>query len=97
MDESIPIACSLDAEGQVQRGRDFAGLRPQSLTRVDGGLVAEYAAADEAAVTAFADAERACCPFLDIRVDRRGDAVLLRISGPEEAAPIIDGFLSVSG
>lgn len=97
MDESIPIACSLDAEGQAERGRDFAGLRPQSMQRVDGGLVAQYAAGDEAAVTAFADAERACCPFLDIRVERQDDAVLLRISGPEDAAPIIDAFLSISG
>ena len=97
MTDDAIIACSLDAEGQVQRGRDFAALCTESMQRHGAGLVARYAAGDEAAVRAFADAERACCPFLDITVDREGDLVVLRVSGPAEAAPVIDAFLSIPG
>ncbi len=95
-DDAI-IACSLDVEGQMQRGRDFAALCPQSMQRQGAGLVARYRSDDEPAVRGFADAERACCPFLDITVDREDDEVVLRISGPAEAAPVIDAFLSIPG
>ena len=91
------IACSLDVEGQLGRARAFAELRPLAVTRVEGGLAARYPAGDEPAVTAFADAERACCPFLDIAVECDGDAVELRITGPADARPIIDAFLSLPG
>jgi len=94
---SPEIACSLDAEGQAARGRAFGELCPQSMQRSGNALVAHYLAEDEAQVRAFADAERACCPFLDITVAREGDAVVLRIAGSQDAQPIIDAFLSIPG
>lgn len=93
--QSPAIACSLDAEGQAARGRAFAALCPQSMQRAGNALVAHYRAEDEVDVRAFADAERACCPFLDITVDHEGDGVVMRIAGPEDAQPVIDAFLSL--
>ncbi len=95
--QSPEIACALDAEGQAARGRAFAALCPQSMHRAGNALVAHYLGDDEDAVRAFADAERACCPFLDISVGRDGDAVVMRIAGSDDAQPVIDAFLSIPG
>ena len=94
---SPEIACSLDIEGQAARGRAFAALCPQSMQRAGNALVAHYRAEDEADVRAFAEEERACCPFLDISVAREADAVVLRIAGSDDAQPVIDAFLSIPG
>jgi hypothetical protein len=93
--QSPEIACALDAEGQAARGRAFAELCPQSMQRSGNALIAHYLVEDEAAVRAFADAERACCPFLDISVELQGDAVVMRIAGSDDAQPVIDAFLSI--
>ena len=36
--------------------------------------------------------ERACCPFLELELEREHRRLVLRIDGPPEAGPVIDGF-----
>ena len=40
----------------------------------------------------FVELERACCPFLDLAVERDAGRLVVRIDGPPEAAALIDAF-----
>jgi hypothetical protein len=43
---------------------------------------------------ALVAAESACCPFLDFDLRREGGDLVLDISGPDDARPVIDLFFA---
>ena len=88
----MTIACSLTAADHRQRLADLDQLtRDARLDRepIAGGTRLTFAVSARGRVEAFVAAEAECCPFLafDLRID--GDRVVLDVTGPEEAAPII--------
>ena len=101
MSASEPVACSLSgsdmaerqaelcalfADSVVEKKRDERGLR--LLLRDSPGLAER--------VARVVELERECCPFLQIALEREAGHLDLRIEGPPEAAPVIDGFAQLS-
>jgi hypothetical protein len=72
----------------------LAGLRREALlgrSPIEGGerLVFVDAPRIEPRLRAAIDAEAACCSFLTLTLERDGHRLLLDITGPEMARPII--------
>jgi len=93
----LPIACSLgaaDAEARAARWRELADTALVAAQRTAGGAVQTYrdAARVEPELAELVALEVECCPFLDFALSRDGDRVVLRVSGPEEAAEIVALF-----
>ncbi len=44
----------------------------------------------EALVERIVRAERACCPFMDVLVERDAGSLVLTYSGPEAIEPVLD-------
>lgn len=89
------LACSLSAAagaGRAARWRALLDAHLLSRTATPSGRRLAFPA--EPAVTGELDAlvaaERDCCPFLDLTVERFDDAVILDVSGPPEAAEIVE-------
>jgi hypothetical protein len=92
--QPLPIACSLSAGDQRRRLQEMASLADHVLgvepVRERGSRVRFRAAAGvEAALRRIVDAERECCPFLDLSLSVDGPDLALFIGGPQEAAPMI--------
>jgi len=93
-DEPVPFACSLSREDRRDREAAIRSLFERGLidtTRVPGGLrarfVAEPGTRDE--LVALAAAESDCCPFLNLEVTCADRVLVLDVTGPAEALPII--------
>lgn len=89
------IACSLDAAGQADRGREFADLFAGARIRREGPAraVATLDAAREPDVRALLAREAECCPFWTFTVARDGDTLTVAIAGPDDAAALLDRLL----
>jgi len=95
----LPIACSLGADALAGRLDEMDRLRADALrsrTATPGALVLRFAAPGDVAarVDRLVAAERECCPFLRFAVRRTGTEVVLEVTGPPEAGPILDRFLA---
>jgi hypothetical protein len=89
-----PIACSLSADDLRARAADTRELARHALRdrrAITGGarLTFDPAPGVHQRLSDFVVAESACCPFLTLALERIGGALILDITGPEEAAPII--------
>jgi hypothetical protein len=84
----MTIACILTPDQISARGRELADLDVVEA-RVTGRVAVRRDARNEAALAAFVAAERACCPFFDLRVTVEGDLLVLTIAGPPDAEPLI--------
>jgi hypothetical protein len=89
-----PIACSLSSTDYVERIDQLAALRRDALldrSPVEGGqrLVFVDAPGIEAALRAAMEAEATCCSFLSLTLERDGSRLLLDVTGPETAQPLI--------
>jgi hypothetical protein len=92
--QPLPIACSLSAGDQQRRLQEMTSLADHVLgvepARERGSRVRFRADVGvEAALTRIVDAERECCPFLDLSLSADGPDLTLSIGGPQEAAPVI--------
>jgi hypothetical protein len=90
-----PIACSLTAADYRRRLDDAGQLAKAALRRrepLEGG--ARLTFADEPEVeqrlTGFVAAELRCCPFLTLKLERVAGELVLDVTGPNDAAPIIE-------
>ena len=97
--KELPIACSLDAEQLAERKERWHALGEHALIsaeRTDEGVRQRYrgGAAIEAELRALVALEAKCCPFLDLRLERVDAETWLEISGPPEAAQVIDELVS---
>ena len=93
-----PLACSLRARELAEREaqlRDLIGGAALAAVREGpGALRIELRDAPglRERLARAIELERACCPFLQIAIADTEQGLALRIAGPAEAAPVIDGF-----
>jgi hypothetical protein len=92
--DDAPIACTLTPGEYLSRTRDLSGLAKRALLRrepIDGGERLTFAdsPAVERELSAAVAAEASCCAFLTMRLDRRDAGLVLDVTGPADARPII--------
>lgn len=100
MRELPVIACALDAAGQAARAEEFRALVAGALlarTEKGRGALLRFDPAHEAAVRDLLAREQQCCSFWDIRIARDDGALLVEITGPPEAAPLLDRLTGPAG
>jgi hypothetical protein len=93
--DAIPIACSLPAADYRQRMAETGQVARDALVDrrpIPGGarLTFEEIARVRRQLEAFIVAESSCCPFLIINLQSDGTHLVLDVTGPEMAAPIIE-------
>ena len=89
-----PIACTLSPGELRERTAALAELAGRALRArapIPGGERLTFAggAAGERDLRAAVEAERACCAFLALDLRRERDRLVLDVTGPVEAAPVI--------
>ena len=89
-----PIACTLTPGQYRDRTAGLAALARDGLvTRepTQSGRRLTFARSDELErkLRAAIAAEAECCPFLTLALDHRHEHLVLDISGPEDARPVI--------
>jgi hypothetical protein len=92
---SESLACALpatEADRRARKTRSAIGESVLRRTAIDGGLRLAFAADERtaAALTEVVDAESRCCPFLEMSIERRNGELELTVTGPPEAAPMIE-------
>jgi hypothetical protein len=93
----VPIACSLTADGMTARIALLDALAADGLidrTPTDAGLRVRLRGTPEIERRArdLIAAESECCAFLTFALDRDGSDLVLDISGPQDARPVIELF-----
>jgi hypothetical protein len=91
----VAIACTLTVPELSERQRRVAELAARSLVLrepLPDGARLFFAAdpATEREVRAVVAAEARCCSFLRFGLRRTGKALVLDVTGPEQARPVID-------
>jgi hypothetical protein len=93
----IPIACSLDAQGQAEQAEGFAELIERSLVRrivTPEGILIELR--DGPGVLEetqrLTEREHGCCPFIDFDIDAGGGSIRIAVSAPPDARPVLEAL-----
>jgi hypothetical protein len=99
MSTDIPIACTLPPDGFTARMGLIDALAADGLIdRTDTERGVRVRLRDtpeiEQRVRELAAADSRCCAFLDFTLGRNDDVIVLDISGPEGARPVIELFFS---
>jgi hypothetical protein len=94
-----PIACSLTADGMTARLALIDALAADGLlerTLTESGMRVRLLDRPDIVQRTheLVAAESKCCAFLDFDVRREDGALLLDISGPEDARPVIEMFFA---
>jgi hypothetical protein len=89
-----PIACTLAPSEYRTRLRELSDLAQRALTAresIDGGerLTFSDLPAVERELAAAVTAEATCCSFLTMTLDRAEEGLVLNVTGPAGAPPII--------
>ena len=97
MTSDIPMACTLTPDGLTARLGLIDALAADALSeRTETARGVRVRLRDtpeiERRTRALIAAESECCAFLDFALTREGDALVLEISGPEDARPLIESF-----
>lgn len=95
----LPIACTLSPAAMSDRRSFIAALAADGLIArepTDSGLRMRLSGtADvERRVRELIAAESSCCSFLTFELERLDAELVLDISGPEDARPVIDLFFA---
>jgi hypothetical protein len=95
----LPIACTLSAHDMTARLALIHGLAADALldrTPTAAGLRIRLRDTPEIEqrTRALVAAESACCGFLDFDLARRDGELVLEITGPKDARPVIDPFFA---
>jgi|FLYL01.1.fsa_nt_gi hypothetical protein len=79
----MDIACTLDSGAAKQRWQEWGRLEPTAkLVHADAGhLQFRFPLEAESELTRLVELERACCGYVDWRLQHRDDGVILTISG----------------
>jgi hypothetical protein len=96
----LPIACTLSPDAMTARHCLIDALSADGLlerTPTDAGLRIRLRDTPdiERRTRELVAAESACCPFLDFQLGRDAGALVLDITGPEDARPVIELFFAV--
>jgi hypothetical protein len=99
MTTELPIACSLTAAEMPGRLAEMADLGRSALLSVerdDTRAVLRFRADAEICerLAAIVAAEAKCCAFLDMTLTDEHDALVLKISAPADARPILDELVA---
>jgi hypothetical protein len=94
---NTPIACTLTATAITDRIALIDALAADGLrgrARIDGGVRVRLRDTPEIErrTRALVAAEAACCPFLEFALARRDGDLLLDVTGPADAQPVIATF-----
>jgi hypothetical protein len=94
-----PIACTLSPDGMTARLSLIDALAADGLldrTPTDTGLRVRLRDTPEIErrTRELIAAESKCCAFLDFTLGRDGTALVLEISGSEDARPVVDLFFA---
>lgn len=87
-----PIACSLSAAEQARRLETSGAIADGAMldaTVTDRGASIRFRPEAEAELRELIEAESRCCGFLDFDLRVEGEALRLRVEGPDGAQPII--------
>jgi hypothetical protein len=84
MTARLALIDALAADGLLERTPTESGMRVRLLDRPD----------IEQRTRELVAAESKCCAFLDFDVRRENGDLLLDISGPEDARPVIEMFFA---
>jgi hypothetical protein len=95
----LPIACTLTAAGMAARMALIEALAADGLldrTQTEMGMRVRLLDRPdiELRTRELVAAESKCCAFLDFRLGRENGDLVLDISGPEDARPVIDMFFA---
>jgi hypothetical protein len=95
----LPIACTLSPDGMTARLALIDALAADGLldrTATDSGIRVRLRDTPdiEQRTRDLVAAESACCAFLDFELGRENGELVLDISGPEAARPLIDMFFA---
>ena len=97
MSAGEPLACSLTGGEMADRQAELRAIFSGRVTdAVRHGSALRLELRDSPGLgerlARVVELERACCPFLDLAVERDAGRLLVRIEGPPEAAALIDAF-----
>jgi hypothetical protein len=95
----LPIACTLTPDGMTARLALIDALAADGLidrTLTDAGLRVRLRDTPdiERRTRELVAAESTCCAFLDFTIGHEGGELVLDISGPELARPVIEMFFA---
>jgi hypothetical protein len=95
----LPIACTLSPDGMTARLALIDVLAADGLldrTATESGIRVRLRDTPdiERRTRDLVAAESACCGFLDFELRRENGELVLDISGPEAARPVIDMFFT---
>jgi hypothetical protein len=98
----LPIACTLTPDGLTARLALIDALAADGLldrTATEAGLRVRLrdTAEIEQRTRALVAAESACCAFLDFDLAREDGALVLDITGPADARPVIEMLFAPAG
>lgn len=95
--EEPPLACTLAAGEMPDRLRTWRGLVSEAVSRerVAGGERLVFAPAQglAARVAGLCELEQSCCAFFTFTVTVSAAAVILDVTAPDGAAPLLDALL----
>jgi len=92
--EAVPIACSLSAAANAIRKSEWTALLDRALIgrrRVNGGMRVDLKDLPGVGVELerLLAAERDCCPFLTLSIEKAEAAVALTVTAPPPAAALL--------
>jgi hypothetical protein len=95
----VPIACTLSPDGMTARLALIDALAADGMldrAATPGGMRVRLRDTPdiEHRTRALVTAESQCCAFLDFELGRDDGDLVLEISGPEAARPVIDMFFA---
>lgn len=95
----VPIACTLTPDGLTARLALIAALAADGLldrASTESGMRVRLRDTPdiERRTRELVTAESTCCAFLDFELGREAGDLVLDISGPEAARPVIDSFFA---
>jgi hypothetical protein len=91
----LPLACSLDAAAFAEREARWRALSARALVgreRLAEGVRLRYRAGAAEELRELVRLEGECCAFLDLRLAESAEHITLEVSGPPEAAEIVEAF-----
>jgi hypothetical protein len=93
-DEEL-LACRLDVVEQASLMAEYGHVARTAVVdvrRAGSRLEVSVSRSDEAdaRVGRIVEAERVCCPFMDVTVDQDAGSLLVTYSGPDAIGPVLD-------
>lgn len=97
MPDHDELVCTLDPTDAPQRAIQAGQLRQHLLgrERLTDAVILYFSADAEPHVREFVRAESNCCSFFGFDIIRGDDHVLLEITAPPSAQPMLDGLIEI--